>query len=438
LVLLASLGASLLVFYLLKEDFGAEPALFTTLLFVTAPEAVFFSMSTNTVAFGALFWPLGVYLIRHLKRTSVPSSAQAVSLGLMVLVAGQVTWFTFTLVPVFLLLSAEPGGPWHQFLRSNLRNKHWWAIFVGAGLSALLFAMQLAFYTPDFPELWNYAFGQAGLNSMEASRLRMLMGVAIKGSVLVGPALALGLAVGVAVWLRQRTSPLVVRASGFYLALFVLAAMTLTRFAFRERSLYSFLVFPAACLTAWTLERIRINLWRWGLLLAACVGVAYIQTRTSIPSLSRTSEELGRMIASHTRPEDLVLSNLHEMRPPFPQWDVGCGGTTRLAADRLFFLSVTNQDAMAHLLRRFHGEPPPVVFLHTEGEPIDSALKETLVTRGQLIGRIEFQPVLEPETWAEKLRFYYWKLQGKPYVHRTESAATHAQAVTLEFIRVTM
>ena len=138
-------------------------------------------MSTNTVAFGALFWPLGVYLIRHLKRTSVPSSAQAVSLGLMVLVAGQVTWFTFTLVPVFLLLSAEPGGPWLQFLRNNLRNKHWRAIFVGAGVSALLFAMQLAFYTPDLPELWKYAFGQAGLNSMEASRLHMLMGAAIKG-----------------------------------------------------------------------------------------------------------------------------------------------------------------------------------------------------------------------------------------------------------------
>jgi len=438
LVLLVSLGASFLVFSLLKEDFGAGPALFATLLFVTAPEAVFFSTDTSIVALGAMFWPLGAYLIRRFKRTSTSSSTQAVLLGLMVVVAGQITWFSLTLVPAFLLLSAEPNGAWNRLLQLNLRNKLWWAIFAGAGLTVLLFAMQVAFYTPDFSELWKYAFGQAGMHDMEASRWRMLMGVFLKGSVLVGPSLMLGLVGGVAVWLRQRTSPLLVRASGLYLALFLLAVIALTRFAFRERSLYSYLVFPASCLTAWALEQIRANLWRWSLLLAACVGIAYIQAKTSIPSWSRTSRELGRVIASHTQPEDLVLSNLREMHPPFPQWDVGGGGTTRLTADRMFFLSVTNQNAMADLLRKFHGESPPVVFLRAESEAIDPVLKENLLTRGQLISRIEFQPVVEPETWAETLRSYYWRLQGKPYVHRTESAATQAQPVTLEFIRVTM
>lgn len=438
LVLMASLGTSFLVLYLLKEDFGAEPALIATLLYVTAPEAVFFSMSTSAVAFGALFWPLGVVLIRRLKKTSTSSWPRPVWLGLMVLVAGQATWFALTLVPAFLLLSAETNSRWNQFLQSNLRNKCWWAILAGASLSVLLFATQVAFYTPDFPELWKYAFGQAGLNTMEASRLRMLTGVALKGSVLVGPALVLGLFAGVAVWLSRRTSPLIVRASGLYLGLFALAALTLTRFAFRERSLYSYLVFPATCLTAWALDQIRINLWRWSLLLTACAGVAYIQARTSIPSVSRTSQALGRVIASHTQPEDLVLSNLHEMRSPFPQWDVGGGGTARLTADRMLFLSVTNQDAMADLLRKFHGEPPPVVFLRAESEPIDSVLGETLATRGQLIARVEFQPLVEPETWAEQLRFVYWKLQGKPYVRQTSSAAAQAQPVALEFIRVTM
>ena len=124
----------------------------------------------------------------------------------------------------------------------------------------LLFAMQVAFYTPDFSKLLKYAFGQTGMNNMEASRWRMLMGVFLKGSVLVGPSPMLGLVGGVAVWLRQRTSPLLVRASGLYSALFLLAAIALTRFAFRERSLYSYLVFPASCLTAWALEQIRATL----------------------------------------------------------------------------------------------------------------------------------------------------------------------------------
>jgi hypothetical protein len=438
LVLLASLGTSLLVFYLLKEDFGAQPALFATLLYVTAPEAVFFSISTSAVAFGAFFWPLGVFLIRRLKKTSMSTWAQPVSLGLMVLAAGQSTWFALTLVPAFLLLSAETNGPRSQFLQSNLRNKCWWGIFAGASLSVFLFAAQVAFYTPDFPELWKYAFGQAGLNTMEASRLRMLTGVALKGSVLVGPALVLGLLAGVAVWLRQRTCPLVVRASGLYLGLFALATMTLTRFAFRERSLYSYLVFPGTCLTAWALDQIRINLWRWSLLLTACVGVAYIQAKVAIPSVSRTSQALGRAIASYTQPEDLVLSNLHEMHSPFPQWDVGGGGAAKLTADRMFFLSITNQNAVADLLRRFHGDTPPVVFLRTAAEPIDSGLNEILATRGQLIARIEFQPLVEPETWAERLRFVYWKLQGKPYIRQTSSAAAQVQPVPLEFIRVTM
>jgi len=144
------------------------------------------------------------------------------------------------------------------------------------------------------------------------------------------------------------------------------------------------------------------------------------------------------VIASHTQPEDLVLPNLQEMHPPFPQWDVGGAGTTKLTADRMFFLRVTNQNAMADLLRKSHGESPPVVFLRAQSEPIDPVLKETLLTHGQLISRIEFQPVVEPETWAEKLRFYYWRPQGKPYIYRTESAATQAQPVTLEFIRVTI
>jgi hypothetical protein len=124
------------------------------------------------------------------------------------------------------------------------------------------------------------------------------------------------------------------------------------------------------------------------------------------------------------------------MHPPFPRWDVGGVGVTRQTADRLLFCNVHNRDAMAELLRKFRGEPPPVVFLRTETEPIDSGLEDFLKTHGQLVARVEFQSPAEPETWAETLRSYYWKLQGKPWARQSASAAGSGQPMTLDVIRV--
>jgi hypothetical protein len=437
-VLLVNLATSWLVFCLLRKDFDAKAALIATLLYVTAPECVFFSMSSNNIAFGAWFWPVAVLWIRRLRAMPAISWGQTVGLGLLVFIAGQATWFAFTLVPVLLLLSAEGKGPWRQFLERNFRNRLWWAILAGASLSLLLFALQIVVYTPSFTELWSYAFGQAGQGAQEVPPWRMITSMAIKTSVLVGPALMLGMAGAAVIWLIRRGAPSLVCASALYLVVFVAAVAVLVRFAFRERSPYAYLLFPSTCLTAWALQQVPRRLWRWSLLLAAAMGVAYIQMKASIPVWSKTSQKLGHVIAARTRPEDLVLTNLRLMRPPFPAWDIAGWEMARETADRLVFLGMDRQSAIGDVLRRFRGEPPPVVFVRAEGEPMDPALDKDLNTRGQIVDRLQFQPATETETWAETLRTYYWRLQGKPWVHRVAPDAAHSQAVTLEFIRITM
>src|SRR5205085_8723447 len=97
-------------------------------------------------------------------------------------------------------------------------------------------------------------------------------------------------------------------------------------------SMYSYLLFPAAVLTAAFIER-RGPFFRW-LLAALCIpGLLQIYAYTSIPKISGTARAIGSFIAANSAKTDAVLTNLELGRSPYKASDVMAGRATTFVAD---------------------------------------------------------------------------------------------------------
>src|SRR5438552_14759433 len=88
----------------LRGCFPQREAGFGALLYTLAPATILFDADTNIVALGAIIWPISIYLIGKDSRQG--RLAFAALLGAAVFVAGQISWFTYTVLPVLLIATA--------------------------------------------------------------------------------------------------------------------------------------------------------------------------------------------------------------------------------------------------------------------------------------------------------------------------------------------
>jgi|ERR1044071_458438 hypothetical protein len=434
MILLVRLCATIVVFVLLRRYFSLGTAWWGTFLYALAPITLAMDVDSNAgVGFGAVIWPFSAFL------ASDPRQGRwhAWLLGLTVFVAGQISWFTLTLIPVLLMMTIPVGGSWHESWRMMLKSPKCRAILIGAVLTSLVFITQLAVYTADIPFMFEYIFRQMAARPavLEVSRSAELRMVVLRTILFVGPALLLGAALGIVGMRRSDPNRRVSFAYATYFPIFALAASVLTHFFFIERSPYLYAVFPAAFLTAVCLERFRGVLFRSFLFAFSIVTATYIYITFSVPGVTNASRELGSFIGQHTEPDDVVLTNLRQQVPPYQSWDSAAGRSTGMISDRLLFLNITNSEGIIRIEGLLKRNFSKAVFVFDPSLSISPNLGETLAATGGPIARGNLTIVPEPVTFAQRLRELIWNLSGR-YKQRGKLETPGPQKVMLEVYRL--
>ena len=416
LLVVLGLAACLATYFALRLFCQPMAALFTTCLVAASPVLVSITRSTNPHGLGGSLWPVGVLLIGKLRSESKPRAYLVFLLGLTVFLAGQITWFTFIILPGLIVTSSVPRITISETFWANLRNPLWKAICLGAFLSACLFALQVAYYEPSLYGAAQYAQSLAstsGHGGYTSSHIRMFFAVLLRSTALNGTALILGCFMGILFAVRQRRLSPVLAGGGVCLACFAILAIVWPFFFVREQWVHAYNSFPLACFTASALERLKrpAAFWFFGLL--GLVGVIIAQLTASLPSESLGSRTLAKFLMQHTAPTDLVVSNFRPYEFPFAAWDDAACYRAATRADRLFFWAIDTVAALEDVKHQFDGDLPTILFIKQVGAPIDPDLDEKLKTEGRkiLTSRLVF-PV-EKEGLAVRLRSFYWKLQGR-------------------------
>ena len=426
------LGASLAVFPALKSRFSPNLSLLGALLFTLAPSAVLFTFNPNTVQLGAVLWAPAIYLIG--KRLEEKSASAPFWLGVTVFLAGQIAWFSLTILPALLIASIALTYERSLGFTAQPKNPLPFAILLGGTLTLGVFISQIVFYSYNLPETFAYARGQAGAED-GLTLSRMYSAIATRGLLSVGPALLLGSLVGGVCLLKKRSAHWIQWASLIYPLLFLAAALALPRFFFRERTMYQYLLFPCTVLTISALESLQSRLARWGVISLAIVSLAYPFFQSSIPSVSQTSRKLATLMAELSKPTEVVVTNLTRQQPPFQPWDVGATNMASILSDRMIRENITSLPALQSLLKNYRTENLPIVFLYSPTRPIDPSLLAFLRSATTPIST-PFEIPTEPPSAATQLRSLYWKATGKHQV--TSTPSDQPTTPTLEVFQLTL
>jgi hypothetical protein len=379
------------------------------LLYTLAPATILFDADTNIVALGAIVWPISIYLIG--KNPLRGGFVSATLLGATVFVAGQISWFTYTVFPV--LLCAATGLAYNHASRFIVKPKTNLLMVVIAGgvLTLALFVLQIWFYTYNFADTLSYIHGQASAEQ-GATIPRMYLATALRSVLSIGPALVLGAVAGFFVLIRNRSMNWLQLGSVLYPLCFIAATLALPRFFYRERTMYGYLIFPCTVLTLTALQHLRNKRVTAGTLCLAIVTLAYPTLQASIPKVSETSKELGHYIRELSRPDEIVVTNLQEQGRPFQPWDVGSITNSCLMADRAIRENISSRTSLEGLLKNFRRRELDVVFLYDVNKPIDESL-HTFMKNASRPELTRFEIPTEPVSMATRLRSFYWKIVGK-------------------------
>lgn len=407
---LLGLAGCLAVFPALSGSFPRNESLVGAMLFTIAPSTVVFNVDANTVALGALLWPLGVCLANRQRRLGEAGSA--VPLGVAAFMCGQVSWFSYTVLPSLMGAGLGLGYQKDKGFTFNPRQKKMAvAVTLGGLVTLALFIGQILYYTYDLKGDLSYLQRQAGSHDgMPAAR--MFFTIALRAGLSLGPALLAGTLVGLGQLRRLGSIGWLELSSMGYLLVFAGSALVLRRFFFREVHMYQYLVFPCTVLAVAGLQAIRRPLFTRLLLLLAVAGLSYPLLRFAIPLVSQTTRNLGVAVSRISKPTEIVVTNLMDRQPPFAAWDVGSISYLNIICDRMFRENTSSEKDLDGLLKSFRTGELDMVFLYDKALPLEGSLLEQLRKSGQPES-FQFATPEEPATFATALRTYYWKLAGK-------------------------
>ena len=400
------LGCCVLALLALRQLYHPGIALVGALLFTIAPSGIIYDVDPNQGALGAFIWPVAALLLSPV----APTRLRAWLLGIACLLAGQASWMSWTVFGVLLL--GAFGIAWDKKFVASASKPLIAALLVGGGLTVLLFALQVAVYTPDWDNLFRY------LGKQSTERIGVVQWAIrsiTRSGMSVGPALVFGALAGFLAIIKTRTARPTELVALAYLPLFVAASFVLRGFFYNENWPYEYLVFPAAILTCAFLAALPVGRLRFissaGLLGLAVVGLFYVFLRFSNPSLSAETRFIANLIAREAKPREVVATNMVEQMPPLQTWNVSGLYVARQKADRLLRTEISSLDKLAALLGRFHVDTLDIVFLRTPLQPVDPQLAQAL---SQSPAQIYTLPAHEGALpFSLRLRDYYWKLTGR-------------------------
>ncbi len=426
--LLGLIGTGL-TFSILCRWTSPIPAWMASVLFAVAPASVFFDIDPNVVALGTLTWPLTVWILLFWSPRS-----RVLALGCAAFASVQISWFSFTLLPALLVLSKDPERTWLDETLHPFRNPLWLALITGFTVSGALFLLQLILYTPHLQADFTYLAGQAALHSSNPSRWVVLPRIVLRSLVLAGPALALGGLSAISLLLRYRCPPAWCGAFALYFSTFFMTGLALAHFFHQERSMYEYLVFPAACLTAWWLHAFKRKWSVSALVILAILGGIYVQTQTSIPRISEASQRIGTFLGRTTNRDDVILSNLHRQSPPFESWDVACLESTSAVANRLVRFDCDRRSRLEAAVAT--APNASICFLWNRNEPLDPEVADFL--RGSVVPITKYLARIpsSPPPFSLRLRSLYWKMLGLHSAPPAEPSMEKTRVIELELYRL--
>ena len=402
------LAACIATYFALKCSFGEKESLIGAILFTLAPTNIAFDINPDQSAQGALMWPFAM-LALHACREKKPWAP--LGLGLVVFLAGQISWSTYSIYPVLLLMTTRVSyerGRGFAWMPDWAATK---ALMAGAVLTVIVFLAQIALYTHNWQSLFAYLGRQAGTEA-GVSMPQMYFAIGLRTALSLGPALLIGMAAGVAQLNRQRSFDWRQLGVLSYPIIFVCATLLLKRYFYREHHLYAYLVLPLTFLTVEGLCAMKSRALGRILLCLAVVNLAYPLLRASIPTVSLTSVKLGQQIRSLSRSEQAVGTNIDSQKDPFESWDVGAITNTQLAADRMLFPDVTTRSGIEQIPCTLDAQNVDLIYVWNPRLPVDETLR-TLLEATPPLATCQFVIPDQPPSIAAQLRSAYWKLIGK-------------------------
>ena len=402
------------------------------LLYTLAPSSIFFNVNANTVSLGAIIWPFAILFIGRQLHHKSPGSY--LPLGVIAFLGGQISWFTYTVMPALLSTCLGLNYERGKGFNINPGRKTAAALLIGGLATAMVFAAQVIHYTHDMAADIAYFHGQAGAQE-GVSTAKMYLAIGLRAVMSVGPSLALGALLWMALRLRSGSLRWYELSALLYLVTFALSSLILRRFFFREIHMYQYLVFPCTVLTMASLHSLGRPLWTRLTLLLALVAVSYPMIKSSIPMASQTTRTLGRYIAEISKPTDVIATNLESRRPPFASWDVGSIELLNVFSDRLIREGIGTRKAIDALPSNFKSNELDVVFLYNPALPIDPSFLEDLQNISTPDSH-RFQIPDEPATFGTSLRNFYWKLSGRHQLSQNETTAGKETEAQIDIFRI--
>ena len=403
-----------LVYFALRSFFPERQSFIGAALFTAAPSAIIFDINMNHSAQAAIIWPLGVWLVAKIR----DGKLTAWWLGLAAFVVGQMSWSPFAVFP--LLALGAMGLVWKKGdgFETDIHRPMLRALLVGALLTGAVFALQIVIYTPNWSEVFGYIRGQAS-SDYGVNTPRMLIGVAMRAALSLGPALELGALMGVWKVLRKQRTDWLRLSTLVFPAIFICCALLLQRYFYREHHLYEYLLFPMTVLALEGWGNLRSKAGKALIVLLVLAGIAYPHIRASVPLVSRTVVQMAEALCTMSSPDETILTNGRPQQPPYATWDVGGEINTAYLADRIFRMGMDSAGKMESERDRFGQDQLPIIFLWNPSEPCGDEVRGLLESASPgMVLRI--QRPGESTGLATKLRTAYWKLIGK---YRTEGIA---------------
>lgn len=428
---LAGLAGCLLTYLILLRFYDARTALWGGLLYIVAPIAIFYDAEPNFVALGVVFWPLSVYCATDPRLSAVK---KAWLLGLIIFVAGQITWFSWMIYPCLIFLTARKEQSFFQQVCRPFSNPIWVGLTIGMFLTAVGFFAQIFGYSGDLDGAFDYALRRVRPKEESLTRAVMMKTVLIKFFLLIGPALFLGGIAGLIVTLKRWGKDRLAVLAVIGLACNVVAIAVLTNFYYTEQNGHRFMLFPACVLTATLLWQITYRWLKPLLVVLSLCGLFYAEVRTLIPVSSQASNVFSEKLAAKFDPYALIYTNLGKRHAPFPSWEPDPSWNVSLSSDRHIYLEANTLKGLAEHLTAFRSQSkqPPVFYLVDPSQSLDDGLRAYLEKNGKRLDDWALEFPFEKPNAGTQLRSLYWRLAKSRYALKANENTNSATQLTFQ------
>jgi hypothetical protein len=427
--LVLGLAACLTTLFALRQIYTPIIALVGSLLFTIAPSSIVYDIDPNQGAIGAIIWPLAALALT----ASLPRRWRAWLLGGACLLSGQASWMVWVVFGALLI--GVFGIKWDSRLRAAPDQRLIVSLLAAGGLTVVLFALQVLFYTSDWQDLRRY-LGKQSVDQVGA--YAWLVRMTTRPAMSLGPALVFGALAGCAMILVRKTARPIELVVLTFLPLFAAASFVLRGFFKTENWPYEYLIFPASVLCCAFLAAVPAGkVWRASVAALLALGVAglpYVFLRFSNPTLSTETRYVADLMAAGAQPHEVVATNLVDQSPPLQPWNVSGLYMAMHKADRLLRWDVSETDQLAGLLDRFHTNTLEVVYLRTMEQPVAPRLRTILDHAPSRQFNLPAHDGSLP--LSLRLRNYYWRITDRHQAPQAGLALNPDN--TLELSRLTI